>query len=147
MATPTSPTSPTLLEHWARVQPDAVAVTDGSLTLTWRELNAEANRLAQLLADCGVGSGDAVALRLRNSSRWVVLLLALSKLQATVLGVNWRLVPEEVNFMLSNAGAKLLVLDDANAEQLATAIHALPRGSIVVAEDLFGRQPAGASLP
>ncbi len=136
-----TPTLPTLLEHWARVQPEAVAVTDGSATLTWRELNAEANRLAQLLAECGIGAGDVVALRLQNTARWVVMLLAVSKLQAVLLGINWRLVPEEANFMLENAGAKLLVLDDTEPQLLAAGITALPQSSILPAADFFERQP------
>jgi hypothetical protein len=39
---------------WARVKPDAMAVTDRFTTRTWGELNANANRLARLFRERGL---------------------------------------------------------------------------------------------
>ena len=42
------------LDHWASVQPDRIAVSDGYSTLTWAQLRGQAYRLAARLKDFGI---------------------------------------------------------------------------------------------
>ncbi len=121
----------TLPEHWARIQPERIALVAADATLTWRELNTLADNAASQLAQRGVGAGDIVGLRTQTTSQWVVLMLALSKLRARLLGINWRLVAEEVDYVLQNAGARMLILDDEQPQGLAARLRALPREAIV----------------
>ncbi|ARU05552.1 hypothetical protein CCO03_13450 [Comamonas serinivorans] len=118
-------TTPTLVEHWATQQPDRFAVISDELSLTWAELNTWADQAAHRLAAHDIGLGDIVALRLQTTPHWVVMMLAISKLQARLLGVNWRLVADEVNFVLENSRAKLLVLDDDEKPELVQGITTL----------------------
>lgn len=124
-------TPATLPEYWARIQPDRPAVLTDDETLSWRELNTLADNIAHQLARRGVAAGDVVALRMQTGSQWVALMLALSKLRARLLGVNWRLVAEELDYVLKNAGAKLLILDDEQPQALMDAITALAPEAII----------------
>lgn len=65
--------------------PDAVALVHGPRHLTYRTLNAEANRLARLLREGGVGSEDVVALRLERSAESVLSMLAVVKAGGTFI--------------------------------------------------------------
>lgn len=66
-------------EHFAAVQPEAIAIERGSESITYGALEAQANRLARLLIKCGVRRGDAVALFLERSIPMVVGILATLK--------------------------------------------------------------------
>ncbi|MDR0276169.1 MAG: acyl--CoA ligase [Burkholderiaceae bacterium] len=148
-----SDTTRTLVEHWALVQPDRPAVIAGGATLSWRELNTLADNIAHQLARRGAGPGTLVALRTQTGSQWVALMLALSKLKARMLGVNRRLVADEVNYVLENARAELLILDDEQPQALIDAISALPRQAIIAVSRTWEHsqwkaltQPGGAVL-
>lgn len=136
--------SPTLVEHWAQVQPDHTAVISDEFTLTWRELNAWADDAANRLAALGIGAGDVVALRLQITPQWIVLMLALSKLGAKLLGVNWRSVAVEANFVLENARAKLLVVDDDEPASFVQGITAISSRGIVTLSSICDRQACHA---
>lgn len=123
-------TNPTLVEHWARVQPERTAVISEQLTLNWQQLNNWADAAAQRLTELGVVPGDIVALRLQTTPQWVVMMLAISKLNTKLLGVNWRLVADEANFMLDDARAKLMVVEDNEPVAFMQGITAIPQTRI-----------------
>ncbi|MBP2479709.1 amino acid adenylation domain-containing protein [Crossiella equi] len=79
------PTIPALFEEQVRVRPEAVAVSDGALVLTYAELNAQANRLARALLARGAGPGAVVALALPRTAELVLALLAVLKTGAAYL--------------------------------------------------------------
>lgn len=68
------------LWDWARRWPDRVAVVDGELRLTYRELATSADRLAEGLAGLGLGRGDTALLQLPNCWEFVVVTLACFRL-------------------------------------------------------------------
>ncbi|NUT53917.1 MAG: amino acid adenylation domain-containing protein, partial [Saccharothrix sp.] len=72
-------TLPVLLDRQAELTPDAPALVFGERRWTYRELHAEANRLAHELIGRGVGPGDVVALMLRRGAHLVPALLAVLK--------------------------------------------------------------------
>jgi O-succinylbenzoate-CoA ligase len=78
---------------------------------TFPELNARANRTAHALADLGVAKGDRVALLMMNGVEYVESFFAVAKLGAIVVPLNWRLVPDELAFILQDSGAGVLVFD------------------------------------
>ncbi|MYU17661.1 AMP-binding protein, partial [Streptomyces sp. SID8361] len=67
---------PALVEAQVVRTPDAVALVEGEVSLSYRELNGRANRLARLLVGMGVGPERIVALALPRSVSQVVALLA-----------------------------------------------------------------------
>ena len=117
--------APFTVEHWAAVKPDAIAFVEGDRSLTWAQLNDQANRVAHALESYGVKAGDIVALRTQIRLEWTVLSEALAKLGCALLGLNWRLTPPETEYVLSNSGAKVLVCDDPDPAPLLKSLETL----------------------
>src|SRR5262245_32803173 len=72
----------------AALYPDAEAVLDEGGALTFAEIEARANRLANALADAGILEGDGVGVMVRNHRGFVDALVALSKLGADAMLLN-----------------------------------------------------------
>ncbi|MDH3047131.1 class I adenylate-forming enzyme family protein [Gordonia alkanivorans] len=83
-----------------RNRPDVAAISDGSTTLSWAELDAEVNRTAAALAASDIGEGDRIALGIRNSMDFVTILLAGARVGAIVMPLNWRLAARELEQIL-----------------------------------------------
>jgi acyl-CoA synthetase (AMP-forming)/AMP-acid ligase II len=78
---------------------------------TYAELNAVANRAAHALAERGIGKGDRVALLLMNGVEFLATYFGGAKIGAVTVPLNWRLVADELEFILKDAGAKVLIWD------------------------------------
>jgi O-succinylbenzoate-CoA ligase len=91
---------------------------------SYAELNARANRSADLLRRLGVRPGDRVALLLMNSAEYIESFFAIAKLGAINVPLNWRLVPSELAFILSDSGASVLIYGGEFAKQVEE-LHAL----------------------
>ncbi|CQD22894.1 linear gramicidin synthetase subunit B [Mycobacterium europaeum] len=86
----------------ARV-PEAPALTFEGRTLTYRELDEAANRLAHLLADHGAGPGACVALLQSRSAEAIVSILAVLKTGAAYLPIDPAVPAARMEFMLGDA--------------------------------------------
>src|SRR5215212_8374561 len=103
------------LARWARRTPDAVALRFEGAGRSYAELDERVIRLARALADRGVGAGDRVAvLGLNGLEVWEAYLAGV-RLGAVVVPVNFRLVADEVAYVLGDSGAVALVVDAALA--------------------------------
>ncbi|MGK4585533.1 amino acid adenylation domain-containing protein [Kitasatospora sp. HPMI-4] len=125
--TPQAPstTLPELFQAQAARTPEAVALTTDRLSLRYRELNEEANRLARLLIAAGAGPEQVVALALPRSADLVVALLAVLKTGAAYLPVDPDSPADRISFILSDASPVLLVTQREVAERLPE--DAVPR--------------------
>ena len=88
--------------------------------LTFAELNGRCNQVANAFLDAGVAKGDRVGLLLMNSAEFVESYFALGKIGAVVVPLNWRLVADELEFILKDSGATRLIFDDAFVDTVAT---------------------------
>ncbi|MFF4835352.1 long-chain fatty acid--CoA ligase [Streptomyces sp. NPDC001315] len=95
-----------MLEYTARHHPDREAVTQGPLRLTYAELDAAANRVANLLADRGIGRGDRVALSCPNRVEFPTLYYGILKAGAAVVPLNVMLQPREIAYHLTDSQVK-----------------------------------------
>jgi amino acid adenylation domain-containing protein/non-ribosomal peptide synthase protein (TIGR01720 family) len=86
----------------ARV-PEAVAISDGELSWTYREVEQAANRLANLLAREGVGPGQRVALLLPRTAEAVVAMLAVLKTGAAYVPIDPVVPAARSEFVLGDA--------------------------------------------
>ena len=106
-------------EYWSVHRPDVPAVICGDSTLTYRQWNEAADRVADGLARLGLGEGDRIGMRFRLSTEWFVVQRALQKLGVTQVAVNWRLTVDEVLHILGDSGAKGLACNDIDASSWA----------------------------
>jgi O-succinylbenzoate-CoA ligase len=93
------------------ISPDIEALYDVSAgrRYTYRELNIEANLVADAFTELGVQTGDRVGLLLMNSTEFITSFFATAKLGAVVVPLNWRLVADELEFILKDSGVSVLV--------------------------------------
>ncbi|MCU0273167.1 MAG: AMP-binding protein [Acidimicrobiales bacterium] len=93
---------------------------------THRELDERANRLAHHLRSWGVEPGDRVAIDLYNCGEFVETTLALFKLRAVPVNLNYRYVAEEIRYVLDDADARGVVAEADLAPRVAEARPDLP---------------------
>lgn len=107
-----------ILTKRALISPDTEALFDVSAgrRFTYAELNHETNKAATALHDLGVRTGDRVGLLLMNSTEFLTTFFATAKLGAVVVPLNWRLVADELEFILKDSGTTVLVYGTEFAE-------------------------------
>ncbi len=93
-------------------QREAVISGDGKVRLTYEKLNERSNRLANALSKLGVKRGDRVAVFQTNRWQYVEMYLAILKLGAIIVPMNFRLKGPEVVFILLESGAKVLLFEE-----------------------------------
>ena len=100
-----------LLKKRAEISPslEAYVDSDSRERLTYPELNRRANQTANALRELGVKKGDRVALLLMNSREFVEAFFGLAKIGAIVVPLNWRLVADELSFILKDSGSTVLL--------------------------------------
>ncbi|RMH87536.1 amino acid adenylation domain-containing protein [Lysobacter pythonis] len=94
---------------WAEKTPDAIALVEGALVISYRELVEQAGRYAAGLAAHGVRAGDTVALCLPRSRAMIESMLACHWLGAAYLPIDPAQTPERIGFMVEDSNARLLV--------------------------------------
>ena len=98
--------------------PEAVAVTCEGQSMSYRELEEAANRLAHLLAGQGVGPGGCVALLLSRSAEAIVAILAVLKTGAAYLPIDPAQPAARIAFMLDDAAPMAAITTTGLAERL-----------------------------
>jgi long-chain acyl-CoA synthetase len=88
---------------------DRTAVVLGDLRLTYAQLWGHAKQYAQVLRDKGVGPGDKVALLLPNTPHFPLSYFGALALGAVAVPVHALLKAEEIQYVLEDSGAKVLV--------------------------------------
>ena len=89
--------------------PEAVAISFEGRSLTYREVEEAANRLAHLLTGRGVGPGQCVALLLERSAEAIVAMLAVLKTGAAYLAIDPTLPDARIEFMLTDAAPTAVI--------------------------------------
>ncbi|MEU8372853.1 AMP-binding protein [Micromonospora sp. NPDC048894] len=145
------------LRRQALRRADAEALVDGTTRWSYAELDADVDRHAAALRDAGIADGDLVGVLGRNTATYVIELLALSRLGAVSVPLNWRLHVNEQAYVIDQAGVTGLLYDDdfaADAARLAatTGLRTLvANGDTVVGDarrlaDLLAGQPPGVRV-
>ncbi|WP_372729311.1 acyl-CoA synthetase [Nocardioides sp.] len=108
-----------LFEHSVDAAAEKPALKLGDRTVTYAELEAEANRLAHFLVERGVKPGDHVGIYAKNSIEHVAAVLAIFKIRAVAINVNYRYVEGELNYIFENADIVALIHERPYAELVA----------------------------
>jgi 3-oxocholest-4-en-26-oate---CoA ligase len=101
----------TVLETVADVRADRIAVTHGDRSLTWRELDERASRLAGFLAGRGIGPEARVAIALYNGPEYLESVFAVLKLRAIPVNVNYRYRAAEMRHLFEDAQVAAVIFD------------------------------------
>ena len=99
-------------DHAASI-PDAIALRYFDRSIDFAELNAEADKMANVLESLGVASGQVVGFHMPNIPQYIVSLLACTKLGCTGSGVSPLLSANELAFQVENAKISVLVSLDS----------------------------------
>ncbi|MBO5333941.1 MAG: amino acid adenylation domain-containing protein, partial [Clostridia bacterium] len=102
----------TLFEEQAEKTPDKIALVACDKTLTYRELNEEANRLANSLMGRGIGKGDIVGIKLSRTSKFLISVLGILKTGAAYLPFDITHPQERIDQILFDSDAKLCITEE-----------------------------------
>ena len=110
------------LARHALMQPGATALRFLGRTTTWGELDERVSALAGALSRRGVGFGDRVLILMLNRTEFVESFLAINKLGAIAVPVNFRMTPPEIAYLVSDCQAKAVITESVLAN-VATAVR------------------------
>ena len=91
------------------IVPDRPAIIFEDTRLSYGDLQDRVNRMANALADLGVGAGDRVAMLHVNSNEHIEVCFAAAKLDAVYVPLNFRSRADELAFMVNDSEPKALV--------------------------------------
>ena len=102
----------------AHLNPNLEAVVDPATSrrFTYREIDQRANRVANAMRSLGIKKGDRVALLLLNGVEYYESFMGLAKIGAVSVPLNWRLVADELAYILKDSGAVALIYGGDFAE-------------------------------
>jgi len=95
-----------ILEDSAKRHPDKTAYIFADIKMTFAEVNAAANRVANGLAEAGIGAGDKVALSCPNLLQFPIIYFGIVKNGAVVVPLNVLLKTDEIEYHLRDSDAK-----------------------------------------
>lgn len=101
------------LAQRAARSPERVALLFRGRAWTFRELDVRVTEVAERLAGLGIRKNDRVAVLMRNSDLYVVLVHGLARIGAVLVPLNTRLTPDELLWQLKRVQARALFYDDA----------------------------------
>ena len=125
----------TLWEAFADTQPDHTALVVGAVSLTWRDLDERAARLATALAERAAGPATRIAQLMFNCPEYLESSYAAFKLRATPVNVNYRYRPAEIAYICDNAGASVLIFHGSLGTRVADAMASMPTVTTLVQVD------------
>lgn len=141
VAYPREKTIARLFEEQVGRTPEAVAVVSGDQRLTYRELDARANRLARYLQDSGVGPETLVGMAIERSHEMLIALLAILKAGGAYLPLDPDYPSARIALVVEDAQAPLLL----TTERMRGRLPAIAARIISVdreAEAISSRSPA-----
>lgn len=105
-----------IIEHWARHAPDTPAIISAEATLSYRELNSAADRVAHWARAHGVGRSDCVSLLMENRPEYVIAWLGLLKVGAIASLINSNLRGSALAHCIGVCETRHLIVEGELAE-------------------------------
>jgi acyl-CoA synthetase (AMP-forming)/AMP-acid ligase II len=97
------------IEHWSDVDPDAEAVVYGTRRMSYGQLKVAMDRTAKAFLDFGVQPGDRIAMLAMACPEFLISWMAASKVGALWLGLNPKLSPREMGYILGDCRPRILI--------------------------------------
>ena len=99
---------PDLLKAHAASRPQAIAIEDGDVHISFAALEQQRKTAAKAFYAAGIVKGDRVAVWAPNIHEWIIAALGLQSLGAVLVPVNTRMKGSEAAYILNSSGAKIL---------------------------------------
>ena len=129
---------------------DRTAISSGTGSLTYRELEVAAREVAGALVACGINRGDRIAIWGVNSAEWVVAALGIQAAGAVLVPIGTRLRAREAGGILEGSGARIVFCDAGfGGYDFVAAVQSLSATSverIVVLDSSVAEMPGVISL-
>jgi fatty-acyl-CoA synthase len=115
------------------------AIVSGELRLTYKQFGERIFRWANLMRSLGVQKGDRVAILMPNSHRILESFFGTAILGSILMPMNFRLVPDDFEYILNHGGAKVLIIE----EELAPLIEPICK-NLTTIEHFIAANDTGA---
>lgn len=109
------------IAHWSAVTPNNTAMVSDEGDLSYQLLHDESNRLAVCLNRLGVKSGDVVGLYIEYGQEALIGILGVLKAGAAYLPLDPAYPEERIQFMVSEAGAKIILTDMEHMSEITVS--------------------------
>jgi fatty-acyl-CoA synthase len=106
--------------------PDKKAVIFQNKTLTYAELEAECNRVANALSDLGVRKYDRVAILAHNTIHHVLTWLGCAKIGAIYLAINYLLRGKDISYCIKHSESKVFIVEDSLYDLVKDVMNDVP---------------------
>lgn len=126
-----------LPDERAASHPEGPCLADGDRELDNAAFAAEVRQVSHALVEMGIGRGDVVAVVLPNSVELVTIMFAAWRLGAALTPVNPALTNPEVQYQLTDSGARLVVADDSSLSKVGGGV-----AGVCVVDQLLRRDGA-----
>src|ERR1700722_14005942 len=121
-----------MLSVHSRVTPSRIGARDLERSMTFAQWNERSCRLANALLGLGLSKGDRVAILAYNCVEWCEIFAATTKAGLVALPINFRLTGKEVQYIVENAEASAVIVQD----ELVGMIEDV-RGDLPIKPDRF----------
>jgi fatty-acyl-CoA synthase len=123
-----------ILEKKSRLHPSHIAIkeADNGRSYTYGELHLRSSRLANAFEDFGIKKRDRILCLTANTAEYIYLLLAASRIGAILCPLNFRLSPDEMIKIASDAGPKAFVCDAEFCESAREIANATPSLNLIL---------------
>ena len=119
-----------LLKRAARRFPDRIALTEGARSISYTELERDANRFANYLVARGLKPGDKISTICNNSVEFVKALFGIHRAGLVWVPINTMLGPDDMSYILDHAGVGFALIDDNLHAQPDRRARAAPRAAL-----------------
>ena len=110
-------------ENSAVSYPNAIAIEQDEIKYTYSEVDLTANKLAHFLKTRGIGREDKIVILLPRCSLVPIVMLGVLKSGAAYIPLDPEIPADRVNFILADAGAKLLITSDLILERIGSKLN------------------------
>ena len=115
--------------RWASETPDrpAIVMVESGATMTFAELDAEANRISRVLHDLGIGAGDHVAFCLENRIEFLAVAWGAHYAGCYYTAISSRLTADEIAYIVDDCGARAFLTSPYKADDVAEITAGTPK--------------------
>lgn len=107
----------------ARLHPTRKAAICGSIEISYKELDVLVSKIARAFRDLGIPVGGKIAYLMPNSIELVAVYLAIQRIGAVAVPLNYRLISREIAFLANAVDASLLVFDKSFTDKVEAVLR------------------------